>query len=167
MRLLNSDEIMVVEDFFNSIEHNLAENVLGEHVLAMGGNYAPDAVCLLVPGVADQIGFETADHAGLRIGSLNGDHFGIDLQGALIMAPHTLRMRVQVRHKSAQAFLYGKAILGDGVKRHDKKLQPGDHCLVLDGHNDCLGIGEVIGKFKGLAPAIIPVHDLGTYLREQ
>jgi ribosome biogenesis protein Nip4 len=83
------------------------------------------------------------------------------------MSAHTRRQTVRVSEQATRVFLYGKPILGDSVKSFDPRLNPGDVCIVSNPRWEAIGLGEVMGRFKGDRPAVRAVHDLGTYLRDQ
>lgn len=108
-----------------------------------------------------------ADHIGLRIGTMEGMDFHLDLQGAVLLATVSRSMTVRVSEQAARMWLYGKDILGDSVLSWPKKVGPGDACIVVNPRWEAIGIGEVLEKGKGQRPVIRPVHDLGTYLRDQ
>lgn len=108
-----------------------------------------------------------ADHAGLAIGTLEDGGLAFDLQGAVLLAQHTRRGVVRVNEKAARLWLYGRDILGGSVTDHDPGLGPGDTCVLVGPRWEGLGLGTVMGSFKGAGVVVRPVHDLGAYLRDQ
>jgi len=110
----------------------------------------------------------TGDHVGLRIGSLEGNDFHLDLQGAVLLASVSRELSVRVNEQAARMWSYGKDILGDSVLWWPKSLRPGDACIVVNARWEAIGIGRIIGRGKGQTrPVVSPVHDIGTYLRDQ
>ncbi len=112
-----------------------------------------------------------AEHAGLPVGELEADGqdtwFTLDLQGATRLAALTRAQTVRVRERAAHLFLYGRDILGESVLWYDGRLKPGDACVVCSPRGEALGIGAVVGRFKGQRSAVRPLHDLGSYLRDE
>lgn len=108
-----------------------------------------------------------ADHIGLRIGTLEDDGFRMDLQAAVLLSTVSREQAVRVSEHAARLFIYGKDILGISVVSYARGLKPGDACIVVNPRWECLGLGRVVGNFKGKGPSVEPIHDLGTYLRDQ
>lgn len=109
-----------------------------------------------------------AEHGGMRIGTLEGDDFHLDLQGAMLLASVSRDMSVRVNEQAARMYLYGKDVLGESVLSWPRGLGTGDACIVVNPRWEALGIGEIVMRgAKGQRPAVSPVHDLGTYLRDQ
>lgn len=111
--------------------------------------------------------WDAADHAGLAIGSLEDAGLAFDLQGAVLLARHTRRSVVRVNEKATRLWLYGRDILAGSVTDHDGALGPGDTCIIVGPRWEGLGLGTVMGSFKGDGVVVRPVHDLGAYLRDQ
>lgn len=169
VRYADPEEVDAVVGFLEGVARRLAQRVIGDRAIGVLDERDPPRVVLLSPGL-DRLPTDlVADsHAGgLPIGTLEDGVFRLDLQGAVLLARHTEVQGVRVREKAARLFLYGRDILGDSVLRADRRLQNGDACVVLNPRGEALGIGEVVGGFKGLRPAVRPLHDLGVYLREQ
>lgn len=162
-------EAQDVVGFFDAIERGLADEVLGDLELAVVERDGERVAVLVAPEVLglDEALLTDADHGGLRIGTLEDDGFRLDLQGAIRMAPHTRRLAVRVNEKATRLWLYGRDVLGDSVLAFDKRLRTGDACIVCNTRWEAIGIGEVVGRFKGGQPAVRPLHDLGAYLRDQ
>ncbi len=110
---------------------------------------------------------ESSNHIGLRIGTLEGQDFHIDLQGATLLASVSRSISVRVNEQAARMFLYGKDVLGNSVLFWPPGVKRGDACIVVNARWEAIGIGEAIGRTKGERPAVLPIHDLGTYLRDQ
>ncbi|MCA1811677.1 MAG: hypothetical protein LC623_06660 [Halobacteriales archaeon] len=169
MRRPTLDEETAVLGFFEAMERGLAAKVLGLNDLAIVERDGNQFVCLagsslhgLPPGL-----LEGCDAAGLPIGTLERGGFHLDLQGAVLLARKTERQTVRVTEHAARLFLYGRNVLGDSVERHDPRLERDDACIVTNPRGEAMGIGVVVGPFKGGREAVKPVIDLGTYLRDQ
>lgn len=108
-----------------------------------------------------------ADHIGLRIGTLEDDGFRMDIQAAVLLAGASRSQTVRVSEHASRLFLYGKDVLGSSVVSWSRSIRTGDACIVVNPRWEALGIGEVVGPFKGKGPAVQSLHDLGTYLRDQ
>lgn len=169
IRLPTADEERAVVAFFEAWDVGLFPRLLGNRMLAIvewgGGRFAvlaSQALLALPEPIRAQ-----ASGAGLAIGVLTEGVFQLDLQGAVEAARHTRERLVRVNLQASKAFLYGKPVLGDSVLGHDQSLKQGSWCVVVDARWEALGIGTVVGNFKGPREAVMAVHDLGTYLRDQ
>lgn len=163
------EEREAVERFFDSLERGLAAKVIHGHELAIvdaeGARFVvlTSKATLGLPAVL----LETCDAAGLALGSITPAGFQLDLQGAVLAARHTLRQTARVTEHAARLFLYGRNLLGESVTHCDDRLERGDACIVTNPRNEAMGLGTVVGKLKGVGEAVRPIHDLGTYLRDQ
>jgi ribosome biogenesis protein Nip4 len=169
MRRPTAEEEEAILGFFEAMEDGLARRVTGLDDLAIVDRDGARFVTLVgsnVHGLPEEL-LRDAGAAGLPIGTLEGGDFHLDLQGAVLLARHTQRQTVRVTEHAARLFLYGRNILGDSVERHDPSLAQGDACVVTNPRGEAVGIGIVVGNFKGGREAVKPVHDLGTYLRDQ
>lgn len=110
---------------------------------------------------------EHGDHVGLRIGTFEHGDFHLDLQGATLLAGVTRSLSLRVNEQAARMWLYGHDILGDSVLQWPKGIGIGDACIVVNARWEAIGIGESLGRSKGQRPVVTPIHDLGTYLRDQ
>jgi NOL1/NOP2/fmu family ribosome biogenesis protein len=169
LREATAAENEAVDGFFDGMEKGLAQRALGSKRLAVaerdGGLFA-----VLVPQKVLDLPaplLQEAEAGGLAIGTLEDGQFHLDLQGALLASHHTRAQTVRVTEHAARLFLYGRKILSASVTHHDPRLQKGDACIVANPRNEALGIGRVVGSFKGTGEAVVPIHDLGTYLRDQ
>jgi NOL1/NOP2/fmu family ribosome biogenesis protein len=163
------DDETAVLGFFEAMEKGLAKKVVGDATLGLverdGIRFAVLAspqLAALPPALLDG-----CEAAGLPIGVVEDDGFHLDLQGAALVAVHTKAQTIRVSEQSARLFLYGRNVLGDSILWHDAALQRGDACIVCNGRGESLGLGVVVGSFKGPRHAVKPVQDLGTYLRDQ
>lgn len=169
MRLATDAEEAACRGFLEAVEEGLAEKVIGIHRLAAVERDGVTFCVMVTPAVA-QLPNELivdASASGLPIGTLERGEFHLDLQGAVLMARHTRKQTVRVTEHASRLFLYGRNILGDSVEYHDPELEQDDACIVTNPRGEAVGIGVVVGSFKGSREAVRPVHDLGTYLRDQ
>jgi NOL1/NOP2/fmu family ribosome biogenesis protein len=168
MRPAAADEEQAVLGFFEAIETGLSVRVLGRHTLAVVERDGIPFACLVNPELlALPEDLRTgAEAGGLVLGTLE-DGFHLDLQGAVLMARHTRNQTLRVTEHAARLFLYGRNVLGDSIVWADRSLERGDACIVCNPRGEALGIGTVVGNLKGPREAVRPIHDLGTYLRDQ
>lgn len=169
MRQATFDEEEAVLGFFDAMEDGLANKIMGEQALALVERDGIDFVVIASPMLLSlpQALRDGCDAAGLSIGTLEDGEFHLDLQGAVLCAQFTHAQTVRVTEHAARLFLYGRNVLGDSVTHSDPKLERGDACIVTNPRNEAVGIGVVCGGMKGPREAVKPVHDLGTYLRDQ
>lgn len=168
MRAATADEEQTVLGFFEGMETGLSARVAGRHALGVverdGVPYAvlatPEALAL--PAAL----LEGALSGGLVVGTLE-DGFHLDLQGAVLAAAHSKSQTIRLTEHATRLFLYGRKVLGDSITWADRRLQKGDACIVCDPRGEALGLGLVVGSLKGPREAVQPIHDLGTYLRDQ
>ncbi len=169
VRAATPDEEDIVFGFFEGLEKGLGGRIAaGCYVAVAERDGVPFALLVsqelleLPPEL-----LEGAETAGLPIGTIEDGTFHLDLQGAVLAAPHTRKQAVRVTEHAARLFLYSRNILGDSVMSFDASLSPGDACIVTNPRHEAVGIGVVVGSFKGPREAVKPVHDLGSYLRDQ
>ncbi len=164
MREPTYDEETAILGFFEAASKGMARKITGRLTLAVH-----DEVVYLVPKSAWGLPPEILEEASptYRIGSLEPEGFALDLQGAVLWARASKAQIVRVTEKAARIFLYGKNILGTSVENYARGLDRGDACIVVNPRGEALGIGEVVGSFKGKREAVTPIHDLGEYLRDQ
>jgi len=168
MRAATVEEEQAVLGFFEGLETGLAPRVMGRHALGVierdGVPFAvlatPEALALPEPLLGDALS------GGLVLGTLE-DGFHLDLQGAVLAAAHTKAQTIRLTEHAARLFLYGRNVLGDSIVWADRGLQKGDACIVCNARGEALGLGLVVGTLKGTREAVKPIHDLGTYLRDQ
>jgi ribosome biogenesis protein Nip4 len=168
MRAATVEEAQAVLGFFEGMETGLSARVVGRLAVAVVERDGIPFACLVTPELlrlpTELI--EDADAGGLVIGTIE-DQFHLDLQGAVLAARHTKSQTLRVSDHAAQLFLYGRNVLGDSIDWADRTLSKGDACIVCNSRGEALGIGMVVGNLKGPREAVKPVHDLGTYLRDQ
>lgn len=169
MREVTDTEEEAALAFFEAVEEGLAAKIVGVSRLVACERDGNTFCCLLAPDalLLPEALRVDAPAAGLPIGTLEGGEFRLDLQGAVLMARHTRAQTVRVTDHSARLFLYGRNVLGESVEWHDPGLEREDACIVTNPRGEAMGIGIVVGSFKGAREAVRPVHDLGTYLRDQ
>jgi len=168
MRPATVEEEQAVLGFFEGLETGLSARILGSHVLAVVERDGIPFACMATPealGVPEELRAGVGS-GGLVIGTLE-DGFHLDIQGAVLAARHTKSQTLRVTEHAARLFLYGRNVLGDSVVWADRSLAKGDACIVCNERGEALGLGSVVGNLKGPREAVRPIHDLGTYLRDQ
>jgi NOL1/NOP2/fmu family ribosome biogenesis protein len=169
MRAATPEEEDIVVGFFEGMEEGLWGRVARRHRLAVAERDGVPFAVLVTPALlelpADLLA--GADAGGLPVGTLQDGEFHLDLQGAVLLSPHTQAQTVRITEHAARLFLYGRNVLGTSIERHDPSLEKGDACVVANPRGEALGIGVVVGSMKGPREAVKPVADLGMYLREQ
>lgn len=168
MRAASADEEQAIRGFFEGLETGLSARMLGSHVLAVVERDGIPFACMVTPDLLELPGAVRTgeESAGLVLGTIE-DGFHLDLQGAVLAAKHTKSQTVRVNEHASRLFLYGRNVLGDSIDWADRSLERGDACIVCNTRGEALGIGTVVGNLKGAREAIRPIHDLGTYLRDQ
>ncbi len=167
MRRATQEEEAALRENLEAVEKTLFRRFMGDRRLA-AIDRSDHVELALVDKAFFDLPAEIREGAegGLKIGTLD-EGFAFDLQGAAIFARETRRQTVTVHEKVAHLFLYSRDVLSQSILAFDKTLKPGDHCIVLNPRHEALGIGIVVGRFKGSGRAVEPVHDLGSYLRDQ
>ena len=169
IRNTTDDEATEVLAFFESMETGLSARVGGEHDLIIterdGVPFACIATHQLLQLPKELI--QGAASAGLPIGVVEDGRFHLDLQGAYLSSVHSKAQTLRVTEHAARLFLYGRNVLAESVDWADPSLDKGDACIVCNPRGEAMGIGTVVGSLKGKGEAVHPVHDLGTYLRDQ
>jgi NOL1/NOP2/fmu family ribosome biogenesis protein len=168
VRAMTVDEEQAVLGFLEGLETGLSARVVGRRALAVAERDGIPFACLVTKELlalppALLAGAETG---GLVLGTLE-DGFNLDLQGAVLVAQQTKSQTIRVTEHAARLFLYGRNVLGDSVEWADRSLERGDACIVCNSRGEALGLGTVVGSLKGTREAVRPIHDLGTYLRDQ
>jgi ribosome biogenesis protein Nip4 len=168
MRAATAEEEQAVLGFFEGVETGLSARVLGRHAVAV---VERDGIPFAVAATPEALALPPAlrsgaESAGLVLGTLE-DGFHLDLQGAVLMARHTKSQTVRLTEHASRLVLYGRNILGDSILWADRSLEKGDTCIVCNARGEALALGRVTGALKGPREAIEPIHDLGTYLRDQ
>ena len=169
MRAVTFDEETAVLGFLEAMEKGLSSKVVGTSTLGVVERDHIQFAVLASPAAASLPAalLEGATAVGLPIGVLEDGEFHLDVQGAILVALHPKAQTIRVTEQAARLFLYGRNILGDSVLWHDHGLSRGDACIVCNARGEALGLGSVVGSFKGPREAVHPVQDLGTYLRDQ
>ncbi len=169
IRAATDEETLDITGFFEGIEHGSSQTLFAEHdfwIVDRDGERTVTAASMDLAELPIEV-LAGSDHIGLRIGTLEDDGFRMDLQAAVLLSEVSRRQTVRVNEHAARLFLYGKQILGSSVLSHAQGVRYGDACIVVNPRWEALGIGEVIGPFRGKGPAVDPIYDLGTYLRDQ
>lgn len=170
VRIATSDESRRVFAFFEEFSEGSSQDLFADQDVWIHETDGDWGVCIASMDLADlpEDVVATADHVGLRIGTLEGEDFHLDLQGALMLGSVSRDISVRVNEKASRMFLYGKDVLGESVVSWPRGVGTGDACIVVNPRWEAIGIGVVAARgAKGMHPAINPVHDLGTYLRDQ
>ncbi len=168
MRRATQEEEGVVREMLEAIEKTLFRRFMGDRrLVCVDREDSVDVVLVDKAFFTLPEEVREGSEGGLRIGTLQEEGFAFDLQGAVIFARETRRQTITVHEKVAHLFLYGRDVLSQSILAFDKSLKAGDHCIVLNPRHEALGIGLVVGRFKGSGRAVEPVHDLGSYLRDQ
>lgn len=156
--------------FYEGLETGLSDRVTGRLRLADVERDGVHFACLVTPEVLalpPEL-LAGAEGGGLPLGVLEEDAFHLDLQGAVVAARHSKRQTVRVTEHAARLFLYGRNVLGESIDWADPGLERGDACIVCNPRGEAMGIGMVVGSLSGgRGESIKPVHDLGSYLRDQ
>lgn len=168
MRAATADEEQAVLGFFEGLETGLSARVTGRHAIAVIERDGIPFAALVTPEVLmlPEDLRTGAESAGLVIGTIDAG-FNLDLQGAVLLAKHTKNQTLRLTEHAARLFLYGRNVLGDSIIWADRTLAKGDACIVCNGRGEAMGLGTVVGNLKGPREAVKPIHDLGTYLRDQ
>lgn len=167
MRWATDEEAKLIVRFFDGFEDALGSILVGDCELAVEDEDGSVSLCSPDLRVLPDEFLEDTVHMGLRIGFLEYEGFTLDLQGAVLLGSLTRKQCIKVTDKASHLFQYGRAIFGDSIKGYDPRLNPGDACVVCNQRWEPIGLGRVLGRFKGQRPAVEPIHDLGTYLRDQ
>jgi ribosome biogenesis protein Nip4 len=169
LRQATAGEEAAVRATLGALGGRVAEEVLGpSHVGVLGDGRNQQVVLLTAEVLALPPEILTGlDTAGLPIGALAGDVFTLGLQGAVLAGRHARLQSVRVSEHAAQLFLYHRDVLGSSVLHGDAALHKGDSCIVTNPRGETVGIGVVVGNFKGPQSAVRPLDDLGSYLRDQ
>jgi ribosome biogenesis protein Nip4 len=168
MRAATVEEEQAVLGFFEAMETGLAPRVVGRHAIAVVERDGIPFAVLVTPemlSLPEELRTDAAS-AGLVIGTIE-DGFHLDIQGAVLVAQHTKNQTLRLTEHAARLFLYGRNVLGDSILWADRTLAKGDACIVCNGRGEAMGLGTVVGNLKGPREAVKPIHDLGTYLRDQ
>lgn len=168
MRAATVEEEQAVLGFFEAMETGLAPRVVGRHAIAVVERDGIPFAVLVTPemlSLPEELRADAAS-AGLVIGTIE-DGFHLDIQGAVLVAQHTKSQTLRLTEHAARLFLYGRNVLGDSIIWADRTLAKGDACIVCNGRGEAMGLGTVVGNLKGPREAVKPIHDLGTYLRDQ
>lgn len=168
LRAATQQETAAVLDWFDERQPGASTHLLGGEVLRIvddGGHRLAILSSQGLVGLPAQL-LDGADSVGLCIGVLDDRGFHVDLQGAVRWAGLTPAGSVRVTEHAARLVLYGRDVLQESVSRFDDRLRPGDPAIITDPKGEAVGVGRV-GKLKEPGIAVYPVHDLGSYLRDQ
>lgn len=168
MRRAMGEEEAIVRDSLNAVDRDLYERFCSGKSLAVVDDDEGPIMVLVdeeVFGLPEELLYDA--YGGLPIGRLTEDGFAFELQGAVIFARETRKQTVTVQELASHHFLYGKDVFGENILGFDPTLKTGEHCIVTNPRHEAIGIGLVVGRFKGNRPAVQSIHDLGSYLRDQ
>lgn len=169
IRPADVEETDAVRQGLDAIDPGLADALLAGDLLLVAEQEEALVVTATSPAVLGLPGqlLEGADHAGLRIGTLEDGRFALDLQGALLAASLTRSQTVRVSEKATRVWLYGRDIIGSSIEWYDGRLRTGATCIVCNPRGEGIGLGAVVGPLRGPRTAVQHILDLGTYLRDQ
>jgi ribosome biogenesis protein Nip4 len=103
---------------------------------------------------------------GLFVGELEGDRVHLSLEGAHEVARRSRVARVVVGEKSAQLFLYGRDVFGEGIVTADRAARVGTVAIVVNRDGEALGLAKVLQNLPGRGRSLEPLADRGWYLRQ-
>jgi len=78
--------------------------------------------------------------------------------------------KVVVDDRTAWLFICGRDVFKRGILKAEGSKKKGDHALILNRQNECLGFGEImqnIDELKGSKVAVKNVCDIGDFLRRE
>lgn len=169
IRTATPDETGAVQEGLDAIHEGLADAILAGDLLLIVDRDGVQAVTAMAPAMLglDEALWQDADHAGLRLGTLEDGAFQLDLQGAVLAASQTKRQTVRVIERAARLWVYGRDIIGESVLWGDPTLKRGAICILCNPRGEGLGLGKVVARLKGPRTVVENILDLGTYLRDQ
>lgn len=159
----------MVRESMESIEKTLYRRFLGDRRLAIVEDGPGPRKVVLASAELLRLPHDLLEdgYGGLPIGQMDANGFALDLQGAVVYSRETRKQTVTVTEKAARLFLYSRDILAESVLGFDASLKYGEHCIVTNPRHEALGIGKVVGRFKGGGRSVEAIHDLGSYLRDE
>jgi len=108
-------------------------------------------------------------YAGEYLGAVKGASF---FPSFLLLAKiaQTKAKKVIVDKKTAWLFICGRDIFRQGIIKANN-LKKGDHTLVINEKNECLGFGKIMVNLRGVPDskevAVKNILDLGDFLRRE
>ena len=108
-------------------------------------------------------------YAGEYLGAVKGASF---FPSFLLLAKiaETKANKVMVDKKTAWLFICGRDIFRQGILKGNN-LKKGDHTLVINEKNECLGFGKIMVNLRGVPDskevAVKNILDLGDFLRRE
>jgi len=108
-------------------------------------------------------------YAGEYLGAIKGASFFPSFPLLSLLAKRKTNKLI-VDKKTAWLFICGRDIFQQGIIK-ENNLKKGDHALVLNEHNECLGFGKIMHNLRG-APdakkvAVKNILDIGDFLRRE
>jgi ribosome biogenesis protein Nip4 len=75
--------------------------------------------------------------------------------------------KVKVNDKGAWMFICSRNIYAKSITNFNSKQKINDLVLVLNKHNECLGHGKVINRFRSKKVAVQNLFDIGDFVRRE
>lgn len=108
-------------------------------------------------------------YAGEYLGAVKGSSFFPSFLLLSLLAKRKTNKLI-VDKKTAWLFICGRDIFQQGIIK-ENHLKKGDHVLVLNEHNECLGFGKIMHNLRGVPDAkkvaVKNILDLGDFLRRE
>jgi ribosome biogenesis protein Nip4 len=108
-------------------------------------------------------------YAGIYLGKVKNGKFFPSFN-LLAMLAEGEANKIVVERKAAWLFICGRDILGKGILKVHGSRKKGDHVLVLNEFDECLGFGRILcGLDKAAKGEIVVknVSDIGDFLRRE
>lgn len=107
-------------------------------------------------------------YAGICLGQIRDGKF-LPSFSLLRMMAEQEGNKVVVDEKTEWLFICGRDIFRQGILRAEGSEKRGSYTLVLNGHSECLGFGEILRDLgiEGEGVAIKNVLDIGDFLRRE
>lgn len=155
---------------------NRALDRWGAYEALKGGTFLvrdgrPKKVCIVSPGLAEQVIALQPYSAGLEIGEM-GKQFVPTLAGAGLFARSgKSRFQVQVGENAEKLVLYGRDVMGDSILYAARDLDENELVVITNQKGEAIGIGRTRFAGKSLFQkgriTITTLADAGRYLRDE
>ncbi len=107
-------------------------------------------------------------YAGVLLGALRNNVF-LPSFPLISMIAEKVRNRIFVNDKTAWLFICGRDIFKEGITRIEGSPKKGDYTLILNKHNECLGLGVLKQPPQEAEKGVVVknIFDLGDFLRRE